>query len=279
MAGRALTFFRGQWLDGNPALIGPMDHCLWLSSVAFDGARAFEGVAPDLDLHCQRLIRSAYAMGLQPMLTAGEIEELVHDGIARFPPGTPLYIRPMFFALSGWVDPDPDSTAFALVLHESPLPDPRGFSACLSTRRRPIPGTAPTEAKASCLYPNASLALREARQRGFENAILLDPLGNVAEFATANLFIAKDGAAHTPVWNGTFLNGITRQRVIQLLRDAGVPVYERTITWPEVLDADEVFCTGNYAKVVPVVRVEDRHYQPGPIAAQARTLYWEYAHR
>jgi branched-chain amino acid aminotransferase len=108
---------------------------------------------------------------------------------------------------------------------------------------------------------------------------MLDPLGNVAEFATANLFIAKDGAAHTPVCNGTFLNGITRQRVAGLLRDAGVPVYERTITWSEILDADEVFSTGNYSKVVPVTRVEDRTFQPGPVARRARGLYWEFAHR
>jgi branched-chain amino acid aminotransferase len=279
MAARALTFFKGQWLEGNPGIIGPMSHCMWLSSVVFDGARAFEGVTPDLDLHCQRVIASAHALGLAPMLTAGEIQELAIDGIARFPAGAALYIRPMFFAEEGWVMPDPASTAFALTIHESPMPAFTGFTACLSSKRRPLPGTAPTDAKASALYPNAGLALREAQSRSFDNAILLDPLGNVAEFATANLFIAKDGAAHTPVCNGTFLNGITRQRVVGLLRDAGVPVHERTITWSEVLDADEVFSTGNYSKVVPVTRVEDRTFQPGPVSQRARGLYWEFAHR
>ena len=84
---------------------------------------------------------------------------------------------------------------------------------------------------------------------------------------------------HTPAINGTFLNGITRQRIIQLLRDAGVEVFERAITWPEVMDADEVFNSGNYAKVVPVTRIEDRELQPGPIAARARELYWEFSHK
>src|SRR5688572_6060350 len=70
MAARALTFFKGQWLEGNPGIIGPMSHCMWLSSVVFDGARAFEGVTPDLDLHCERVITSAHALGLAPMLTA-----------------------------------------------------------------------------------------------------------------------------------------------------------------------------------------------------------------
>lgn len=279
MNGRAISYVKGEWLEGNPPIVGPMTHALWLGSVVFDGARAFEGVAPDLDLHCARSIRSAQVLGLSPMLTAGEIEELCWDGIGRFPAGTHLYIRPMFYAEDGFVAPDPESTQFVLTLNEAPLPDARGFSACLSSRRRPLPGTAPTEAKAASLYPNAGLALREARERGFDNAIMLDPIGNVAEFATANLFIAKDGVVATPVPNGTFLNGITRQRVIALLRAARIPVEERSLTFREVMEADEVFSTGNYAKVVPVTRVEDRRFEPGPAFAKARELYWDYAHR
>jgi len=275
---RAISYIDGAWLEGNPAIIGPMTHAIWMSSVVFDGARAFEGVAPDLDLHCARAIRSAQALGLEPMLSAGEIEELCWDGIRRFPSDAALYIRPMFYAESGFVLADPGSTRFTLTLFEAPMPSAAGFTAGLSTRRRPAPDSAPTAAKAACLYPNAGLALREVAARGFDNAILLDPIGNVAEFATANLFIAKDGAVHTPVPNGTFLNGITRQRVIALLRDAGVPVYERALTFAEVMAADEVFSTGNYAKVVPVTRVEDRHLQPGPLAARARALYWDFAH-
>lgn len=277
MAGSALTFFKGQWLEGNPGIIGPMNHCMWLSSVVFDGARAFEGVAPDLDRHCERLIASGHALGLAPMLTAGEIQELAIDGIGRFPPGTALYIRPMFFAEAGWVMPDPASTAFALTVHESPMPPVTGFTACLSTRRRPLPGTAPTDAKASALYPNAGLALREAQGRGFDNAILLDPLGNVAEFATANLFIAKDGAAHTPVCNGTFLNGITRRRVLALLKADGVEVQERSLMRADIEAADEVFSSGNYGKVVHVNRVEDRALEYGPLARRAHKLYMDYA--
>ena len=108
---------------------------------------------------------------------------------------------------------------------------------------------------------------------------VIDHQGNVAEFATSNLFIAKDGAAHTPAANGTFLAGVTRARVMQLLRDAGIRVHERTIAWSEVLDADEVFSTGNYGKVLPVTRVEKRDLQPGPVYHRAREMYWEFAHR
>jgi branched-chain amino acid aminotransferase len=90
--------------------------------------------------------------------------------------------------------------------------------------------------------------------------------------------LVKDGEVHTPVPNGTFLVGITRNRVIDLLRRAGVAVYERSISWQEFIDADEVFSTGNHGKVLPVTRVESRHLQPGPVSRKARELYWDYAH-
>ena len=177
-----------------------------------------------------------------------------------------------------FVAPDPASTRFCCTVFEAPLAEPTGFSVCLSSYRRPLPTMAPTDAKAACLYPNSGRALIEAGDKGFDNAVVLDAIGNVAELATANIWIAKDGAAHTPIPNGTFLNGVTRQRVIKLLERAGIPVHERCITWDEVLDADEVFSTGNLHKVVPISRVEDRDLQPGPIFQKAREMYWEWAH-
>ncbi len=273
----ALHYIDGEWRQGNPPIMGPMTHAAWMSSVAFDGARAFGGAAPDLDRHCARTVRSALAMGLAPTVGAEEIEELAWQGIGRFSEGAELYIRPLFYAEDGFVVPEPDSTRFVLTLFELPLPAPTGFSACLSSTRRPSPETAPTEAKASCLYPQNARALREAREKGFENSVVLDMNGNVAEFATANLFIATDGAVHTPAPNRTFLNGITRQRVIGLLRDAGTDVVERTLGYAEVCAADAVFSTSNYAKVLPVIRIEDRDLQPGPVYAQARELYFDFA--
>ncbi|MCC7046712.1 MAG: branched-chain amino acid aminotransferase [Alphaproteobacteria bacterium] len=276
-ARKSWTYIDGKWRDDNPALMRASTHAAWLGSVVFDGARAFSGVAPDLDMHCRRAIRSAISLGLKPMLSASEVEALCWEGIRRFPAGAELYVRPMFYAEEGFVAPDPASTVFALVLTDSPLPPPNGFSACVSRFRRPTPDSAPTDAKASCLYPNAGRALFEAKEKGFDNAIVLDANGNVAEYATSNLWIAKDGVAATPIANGTFLNGITRQRVVKLLRQAGVQTEERTVTVKDVMEADEVFSTGNYAKVTPVTRVENRHLQPGPVFKRARELYWEYA--
>jgi len=103
-------------------------------------------------------------------------------------------------------------------------------------------------------------------------------LGNVAELTTANIFMVKDGVVLTPASNGTFLSGITRRRTIMLLRDAGYEVQEKTLQLEDFHDADEMFATGNYSKVMPINKFEDRNLQPGPVAKKARELYWEFAH-
>jgi branched-chain amino acid aminotransferase len=136
----------------------------------------------------------------------------------------------------------------------------------------------PVDAKAGCLYPNNARALFDVHARGFDNAIVCDMLGNVAELATSNIFMAKDGVVYTPTANGTFLAGITRQRVIGLLRTAGVAVVEKTLAYQDFKAADEIFSTGNYSKVVPVTRIDDRTLPFGPIYTKARELYWAFAH-
>lgn len=276
---RARTYVDGRWQDGRPLVLGPHSHAVWLSSVVFDGARAFQGVAPDLDRHCARVVASARILGLAPKLDGPEISSLAWRGIRQFPEGAELYICPMFYAEDGFILPDPDSTRFVLTVYESTLPAGDGFSACLSSYRRPAPDMAPTAAKASCLYPNVARSVAEADGKGFDTAVVLDPDGNVAEFAYANLFMVREGVVHTPAPNGTFLDGITRQRVIALLREAGLTVRERTIAFEDLLDADELFGTGNYYKVAPCVRLEDRNLAAGPVYRRARELYFAFARR
>jgi branched-chain amino acid aminotransferase len=103
-------------------------------------------------------------------------------------------------------------------------------------------------------------------------------LGNVAELGTANVFLVRDGVPMTPIANGTFLNGITRQRMLRLFREAGTPAVEGTFTYRDFAEADEIFSVGNYGKVQPVTRIDDRHLQPGPVYRRARELYWDFAH-
>lgn len=275
------TWLEGTWHEGNVPIVGPRSHAMWLGSSVFDGARAFEGVMPDLDLHCQRVNRSATALGLDPFMEPEAIADLAREGLDRFEPGAELYIRPMYWAEQGGfmsVPPDPKSTRFALCLHEVPMPAPTGFSATTTTFQRPTIASMPVDAKAGCLYPNNGRMIREAQAAGFDNALCCDALGNVAEFATANAFLVKDGKVATPVSNGTFLAGVTRQRVITLLGSAGIEVFETTLSYDDFRTADELFATGNYSKVMPVIRFEDRTIGPGPISARARDLYWQFAH-
>jgi branched-chain amino acid aminotransferase len=276
------TFLDGEWFEGNRAVIGPRTHAFWLASSVFDGARAFEGVTPDLDQHCARLNRSAKTMWLKPTMSVESMIELTREGLKKFKPGAQVYIRPMYWAEEnghGSVPPDPESTRFLLTLYEAPLPEPSaGIAITRSPYAKPLPMTMPTEAKAGCLYPNNARALMEARTRGFDNAVLFDMLGNVAELATANVFIAKDGVAMTPAANGTFLNGVTRQRVLKLLREDRKTALETTLSYADFETADEIFVVGNYGKVTYVKRIEGRELQPGPLFRRSRELYWQYAH-
>ncbi len=269
-----LTYYNGQWAEGNTPLYGAMDHSLWLGSSVFDGARAIRGKLPDLRPHLERVIASAEKLGLRCPLTVEEMEALVREGVAKFPPDAELYIRPLVFGSEGFLIPVAEKSQFALTLFDAPLPPFTGFSACLSTLRRPQPNMAPTDAKASALYANSTRAMREAKERGFDQAIMLDAEGHVAEFASSNLFlVTEDGKVVTPALNGTFLAGITRARVMALLAEAGVQVEERSVKATELNAAREIFSTGNYGKVTPCTRYEERTLEAGPVARQARELY------
>jgi len=281
--GRTVAWIDGEWRDsarqphGRLELIDPTSNGFWLGMTVFDGARWANGAAPDLDRHCARVVRSAERLGLRPDRSGEEIEALAREGIAMFDPETALYICPIYTGDCLSVITDNDETRFMMLVREAPLSKPKGFSACGIPQRRPARDMAPTDAKASSLYPNVIRGLRAAQHRGFDQGVVLDPNGNVAEFSFSNLFMVKGGAVHTPAVNGTFLNGITRQRIIRLLRDDGMTVEERPISFEELLTADEMFATGNYSKVSPCTRVETHEMGVGKTALKAWDLYWEWA--
>jgi branched-chain amino acid aminotransferase len=275
------TFFANDWHEGNLPIMGVRTHAAWMCSTVFDGARAFEGVTPDLELHCARVNDSAAKLFLKPLVPVETWVELAREVISKFEGNQALYIRPMYWAEREGPRvqaPDPESTRWCLTVYEAPMRQPGALAIMQSSFKRPMPDTMPVDTKAGCLYPNNARALFEARSRGFDDALMCDMLGNVAELATSNVFIAKDGTVFTPEANGTFLAGITRQRTIGLLRDAGTTVVEKTLKYSEFKAADEVFSSGNFSKVVPVTRVGDRSLQPGPMYRKARDLYWAFAH-
>jgi branched-chain amino acid aminotransferase len=275
------SWFEGQWHEGNPGIVGPRTHALWQASAVFDGARHFDGVAPDLDRHAARLNRSALSLGLKPTVTPEFIVEKTLEGVKKFAPGTALYVKPMYWAEAdgpSTIIADPESTQFCLCLFEAAMPPAAaGFTVTQGVYRRPTMETMPTDSKAGCLYPNNARILRAAKAAGFDNALVLDMLGNVAETATSNIFLAKDGVVRTPAPNGTFLNGITRQRVIGLMRQDGITVEECSLRYSDFEQADEIFTSGNYSKVMPVTRIDNVTLQPGPLYRRARELYMDFA--
>ena len=275
------TWSGGQWHDGDVAIMRAADHGAWLGSGVFDGARFVNGLAPDLAAHCARVNRSARALMLTPTVETEAMVEIIREGLAAYPREAAVYIRPMYWGIDGDITaivPSDQTTGFAICLEEIPMA-PAGATTTLGrTRfRRPVLEDAVVDAKAGCLYPNNARMLVEVRARGFGNALVADAMGNVAESATANVFMVRDGEVFTPIANGTFLSGITRARHIANLRADGVAVHETVLTFRDFEEADEVFLSGNMNKVTPVTGFEERQYQVGPVTRRVRELYWDWA--
>ena len=272
-----IVFFNEQWHDGSKPIMSALAQSFMHGTTVFDGARFYKGCAPDLEYHFARLLTSIEVMGLQVNIDINSMIDITKEGVKKFKSSDDLYIRPSVFATGGFLIPNRESSKFVMSIFKAPMPTLNGWKTCLAWQRRPNPEMAPTMAKASCLYPNTAIAMREAFNRGFDNAIIRDGDGNIAEFASANLWIVKNNCAITPVWNGSFLNGITKARVSKLLRNNGIDVIEKILTYEDVLNADEVFSTGNYGKVVPVTKVDHVDYGLGSITTKAIDSYAKYA--
>ncbi len=274
------TYYQGEWRKENTAIIHAADQAAWLGSQIFDGARRFEGVTPDLDLHCARMIRSAHALALEPEITAPEIQAIIEEGIKLFNPQSALYLRPMMWAVengAGIIDYQPNSVGFAICIEELPMPTLGQYSLTVAPYRRPSPETALTEAKSAALYANNARIVRFAQSKGYSNALSLDLQDRVAETASTNVFMVRDGVVFTPRPTGCFLAGITRSRVIDLLRQDGIEVIENDLTLKDFDQAEEIFVTGNIAKVMPVARYQEKTFEQTKLALHAHSLYRDYA--
>ena len=275
------TYFNGTWHEGDTPIISAADHGAWLGSGVFDGARWVNGLSPDLDKHCARVNRSASALMLTPTVTTEDMVAIVEDGLKQFAGDEAIYIRPMYWGIHGdktAIIPDADTTGFAICLEEIPMPADTASATITRTRfRRPVLEDAVVNAKAGCLYPNNARMLAEAYAKGFSNAIVADAMGNVAESATANIFMVRDGEVLTPIPNGTFLAGITRARHIENMRADGMTVTEQVLSFEDFHAADEIFLSGNMAKVTPITAFDDTQYQIGPVTRRVRDMYWDWA--
>lgn len=279
------TYFDGAWHDSDVPVIRASDHGSWLGTTVFDGARFIDGRAPDLAAHCARVNRSAKALMITPTVSTEDMVAICREGLKAYAPTTAVYIRPMYWALDGdnlGIVPKPGATGFAIALEAIPMAAPEAATTLTTTRfRRPVLEDAVVNAKAGCLYPNNARMLAEARHKGFGNALVADALGNVAETATANIFMVRDGEVLTPAPNGTFLAGITRARHMANLAADGMPVTQTVLSFNDFREADEVFMSGNMMKVTPVAAFDDKTYDTGPngnpVTRRVRELYWDWA--
>lgn len=275
------TYFNGTWHDGDMPIMKAADHGSWLGTTVFDGARFVNGKAPDLLAHCARVNRSAEALMITPTVSTEDMVQIVREGLSAYDADAAIYIRPMYWALDGGdlgIVPKENSTGFAICLEQIPMAPPTAATTLTTTRfRRPVMEDNVVNAKAGCLYPNNARMLAEARAKGFGNALVADIMGNVAETASANVFMVKDGEVFTPIPNGTFLAGITRARHMKNLRSDGVTVHETVLSFDDFKTADEVFLSGNMMKVTPVTAFDDANYQIGPITKRTREMYWDWA--
>lgn len=273
-----VIWFDGEFVNWRDAKTHVLCHALHYASSAFEGERAYNGKVFKADEHHQRLIDSARMIDIELDYSVQQINQIVNDVLKRNNLSN-AYVRPVVWrgadslsvsALSGRVH-------FAVAAWEWPAYYPaelkaRGMRICFAPYDRPSPKTAPTAAKVSGLYMICTVSKNDAERRGYQDAMMLDYRGFIAEATSANFFLVINGELHTPTTH-CILNGITRQTVIALAKELGIPVHERDIRPEEMANAQEAFLTGTAAEIMPVGEVENYRFAPGEITARLTAAF------
>lgn len=270
------------WLDGamvpwRDAKLHVLTHGLHYASGVFEGERAYSGHVFKLREHSERLIASGRILGFEIPYSAEEIDAACNEVLARNGL-TDAYLRPVAWRGSEMLAVSAQQTRIHLAIAAWAWPNLFGENRMKGVRlgiaqwRRPAPDTAPTASKASGLYMIGTMSKHAAEAEGFDDAMMLDFKGDVAEATGANAFFVFDGEVHTPT-PVCFLDGITRRTVMSLARRRQMKVVERTIRAEELGEATEVFLAGTAAEVTPVRAIGEHSYTPGTIT---ETLLKDY---
>jgi len=266
------------WLDGKlvpwrDAKVHVLTHALHYASCVFEGERVYGGKVFHLDEHSQRLINSAKLLGFEIPIGPAAINEAT-NAVVKANGIVDGYVRPL-----AWRGPEQMGVAAqATKIHMaiatwqwptyfSPEARLKGIRMAISKWARPAPNTAPTASKCAGLYMICTLSKHAAEDEGYDDALMLDWRGRIAEATGANIFLAIDGALHTPTPD-CFLDGITRRAVMGLARARQIKVVERAIMPEELGKAQEVFLTGSAAEVTPVREIGPYKFTPGRICKQ-----------
>jgi branched-chain amino acid aminotransferase len=277
------------WLDGKlvpwrDAQVHVLTHALHYASSVFEGQRAYNGEIFKLREHTERLHKSAQLLGFEIPWTADQIDEACYD-VLKANGWTDAYMRPVAWRGSESMGVAPGNTKPHLAIaawewgkYYGEELAKEGIRLDIAPWRRPAPYTAPTESKAAGLYMICTLSKQRAEERGYEDALMFDWRGRVAEATGANVFFVADGTLHTPTPD-CFLDGITRRTVMDLARKRGVEVVERAI-WPEEMESfGQMFLTGTAAEVTPVRSAGPWNFEVGELTRQLAKDYDDVVYR
>ena len=277
-------WFDGKLVPWRDANVHVLTHALHYASSVFEGQRAYGGEIFALTRHSERLRRSAELLGFEIPWSVEQIDQACRDVLAANGLED-AYLRPLAWRGSEQMGVSAQRSKIHLAIAAWPWGAyfgeegiRSGVRLDISPWRRPAPYTAPTESKASGLYMICTLARHQAQAKGFDDAMMFDWRGQVAEGTGANAFFVREGVLHTPTPD-CFLNGITRQTVIELAGRRGIEVVERTI-WPEELESfEQMFLTGSAAEVTPVASAGPWNFEVGELTLQMRKDYLDLVNR
>lgn len=263
-------WFDGKLVPWRDARVHVLTHALHYASSVFEGERVYGGRIFKLREHTERLIASARILGFEIPWSRDEIEA-ASNAVVRAMGISDGYLRPVAWRGAEQMGVAAQETKIHMAIavwewpaYFSPEAKMKGIRMCWSKWARPAPNTAPTAAKASGLYMICTLAKHEAEAAGYDDALMRDWRGQLAEATGANIFLAINGELHTPTPD-CFLDGITRRTVIGLARTRQLKVVERAIQPEELAKAQEVFLTGTAAEVTPVSEIDRYRFTPGAI--------------
>ena len=270
-----------QWREANAHVL---THALHYASSVFEGQKAYAGEIFKLTEHSTRLRKSARLLDFEIPWSVEEIDEACRE-VLRANQLEDAYMRPLAWRGSEQMGDSAQRARIHLSIACWPWGAyfgeeavEKGLRLDISSWRRPAPYTAPTESKAAGLYMICTLARHQAQAKGYNDALMFDWRGQIAEATGANAFFVRDGALHTPTPD-CFLDGITRRTVIDLARRRGVEVVERAI-WPEELESfEQFFLTGSAAEVTPVASAGPWSFEIGALSLQLRKDYLDLVHR
>ena len=281
------VFLNGEYIEADKAVIPVRTHAFLYGTSVFEGIRAYYNSEEDqlyafrVKEHYERLMRSAKVMWMKNPYSLEDYCKVTKELLQKNNYRTDVYVRPTLYKSSIKVGPTLTDNEDSFLIFTTPFGNyfeaTKGLKLCVSNWRRTSDNAIPPRAKVSGAYANAALIKTDAHESGFDDAVVLSESGQVTEGSAMNIFLVINGTLVTSCTTDDILVGVTRNTVIELAKELGIPVKERNIDRTELYNADEVFCCGTGAQIVPVESIDHRligNGEIGNITKQVSNLYY-----